>query len=160
MCTREVIKYPLRFCSGKFFLLLNSCSNFLIYVMCSPKFRRLLTKELRKIFRQIPPLYHNPEYLFAVLVSYISLEFWPRHWSNIRRVILKRNLLGGLQWRRLRKVGRVQEDALQEQNQLIQWFFEFSAFARTKSIDSMFFRTFDPADKCHVLCIQWYSECW
>lgn len=37
---------------GKFFLLLNSCSNFLIYVMCSPKFRRLLTKELTKMFRR------------------------------------------------------------------------------------------------------------
>ena len=43
--------------SGKFFLLLNSCANFLIYVMCSPKFRKLLTKELGKIFRYTSSLF-------------------------------------------------------------------------------------------------------
>ena len=117
----DLIKYRERFCSGKFFLLLNSCSNFLIYVMCSPKFRRLLTKELGKIFRQIPHLYlyQNPEYLFAVHVSYISVEFLPMYSTcYLNWGILKRNLSGGLPWRR--KVGRVQEDALQEQNLLIQ----------------------------------------
>ena len=36
--------------SAKFFLLFNSCSNFLIYVACSPKFRRLLKREMGRVF--------------------------------------------------------------------------------------------------------------
>ena len=38
--------------SARFFLLLNSAINFLIYVMFAPNFRRKLKEKLRKVFFQ------------------------------------------------------------------------------------------------------------
>ena len=108
--------------SGKFFLLLNSCSNFLIYVMCSPKFRRLLTKQLGKLFRQILHLlYHYPEYLFAKCIIQNHTCLLSFYQGNFKREYIFYICNRGTPMK-----GKSRESTVRR-------------VARTKSIDSMIF---------------------